>query len=832
MKLCLVVPVLLGLSIQALCQSKPPADLSQWTIYITNDACSDYTWGFDEAQTRKAYADVVRAHLDEMIKTDKEAPENRDRYNMSITQEADAFLEYYPERKDELVRRIHEGQIAVGAVYDNALWGFQSTEGMIRAFYPAMRLEKNWGIPMDVVEHMEQPGLPWGAATIAAASGFRWISMPYYDFDSTFSELTNPPLFVWTGPDGSVIGVRMDKFASDKAHYTEGAYLLKTPSLIAAEWVPHYRSLSDYPAGPLLASGTHGDNNPTNWKRAAGFAEGVISYNNEHGPHPKLVNSTLPMFFHSVEATNYKLPALRGDFGDSWDVWPVTLSTYASKARIEEHRYLTAESLLALSPESAPATEQERRRAEWNWIMLADHAWNGTDDHNRSVNAELRHKWSDDLSSLASDLTDKGWMDLGVVPDATHITIYNPLSFARPGLVKIVAPAGAQGVAHSGRPLDAQFVEEDGNRYLYFVAPPVPAFGFTNIDVASKAAAEERKEIKATNSQLENQWYRLTIDEETGGIKSLIDKASGAELAMSKSGTTLGQTTYFDGAEHHPANVTSVLDSIGAVFARLKIDSSVDDIRVTTFITLYKALDVIDLDYRIHKPLSKTKQRLTQTFPLESTDSEERLETVGAVIRPLPQPAGDLLPGADTHRFVVQGFVDVSRKAAPGFTIAPVEPFFLRKDLEDITFEVLGNDQDFEEMTHDQNGVTDFRYRYTLRRHGAGYDNAGTVAWSREVANPVVAVSGRLAKPPSRQVSIDARRAIATALKPGEEGGSLLRIWETAGQSGAVDVSVKGFHRAILTDLLERPLGALPIRRGVASVKLKANGFAAIQLLP
>ena len=82
---------------------------ADWTIYIANDACSDYTWGFDEEQSRRAYADVVRAHLDEMQRTDHEKPENQDRYNLSITQEAHAFLEYYPERKQEFIRRIKAG---------------------------------------------------------------------------------------------------------------------------------------------------------------------------------------------------------------------------------------------------------------------------------------------------------------------------------------------------------------------------------------------------------------------------------------------------------------------------------------------------------------------------------------------------------------------------------------------------------------------------------------------------------------------------------------------------------------------------------------------------
>ena len=42
------------------------SDPSAWTVYITNDSCSDYTWGWDEKQTRKAYADVILSHLDEM----------------------------------------------------------------------------------------------------------------------------------------------------------------------------------------------------------------------------------------------------------------------------------------------------------------------------------------------------------------------------------------------------------------------------------------------------------------------------------------------------------------------------------------------------------------------------------------------------------------------------------------------------------------------------------------------------------------------------------------------------------------------------------------------
>ena len=62
---------------------------------------------------------------------------------MAVTQEALCFVECYPDRKEELIRRIREGRVYVSPYLCNTLWGFQSAEGAIRAFYPARRLERD-----------------------------------------------------------------------------------------------------------------------------------------------------------------------------------------------------------------------------------------------------------------------------------------------------------------------------------------------------------------------------------------------------------------------------------------------------------------------------------------------------------------------------------------------------------------------------------------------------------------------------------------------------------------------------------------------------------------
>ena len=157
------------LAMTATATAAAPDDGAEWTLYVTNDNCPDYTWGFTEEQTRKAFADVVRGHLDEMKRTDDQPPENQDRYNAAVTQEVLCFVEHYPQRKDELIRRIREGRLYVSPYLCNSLWGFQGVEGAIRTFYPARRLEREWGIRcFDWAEHIEEPSLPWGTATILA----------------------------------------------------------------------------------------------------------------------------------------------------------------------------------------------------------------------------------------------------------------------------------------------------------------------------------------------------------------------------------------------------------------------------------------------------------------------------------------------------------------------------------------------------------------------------------------------------------------------------------------------------------------------------------------
>jgi hypothetical protein len=842
----LITAVLVCLVPTAVAQRQESAH-EPWKIYVTNDNCPDYTWGFTEEQTRQAFADVVRGHLDEMKRTDGQSPETRDRYNMAVTQEALCFVEKYPDRKQELIDRIKEGRVYVSPYLCNSLWGMQSAEGVLRTFYPARRLEREWGISLTTAHHIELPSLPWGTATLLAGCGIRHLSNPYLDYDCTFKQLQCPPLFYLEGPDGSRIKVCLDRFASSKSNYTQGRAVFQKPDSVESDWVAHYAGLgAAYPLRSLLASGTHGDISPNSGNQAQGFADAMIRFNDRPGDHPRLVNATFPMFWQEVESAEARqsfLPTLRGCLGHSWDLWPVSLAKYVAAMRAGERRWTAAETLVSLAGQGEQSNHdtmrQQRERAEWCWAMLSDHAWNGTDERNKRHNAELRRRWGEDLNGLAAEIEQAAWKEAVDPADKRSVVLFNSLSGSRRGLVCVNTDDVAKIVAvrADGRLLPVQPATEDGGSSLCFVVPELPGFRFRQVElVDSGSLGEPGRKLMANSTLLESPFYRLVPDVKTGGISSLVHVASGKELITTNQHRTLCQTVYYDGREHLLENVRVEPLAAGPVFARIRISGEAAGVNVQSLVTVYAELDRVDFEVRVEKQPGSKEERLCQVFPLLDKQAVLRAAASGAVVRPRPQPAGDLLPGADPNRFAVQDFINAAHDDV-SVTLVPHDAFVLRLDLDHITFEALGNDQNYREVLHDQDGQRQFQFRYSLKAEMNGYRGAEAVAFAQSAALPLSATIGRLITPstPRPTVDIDAARAVATCLKPVDDprvAGMILRLWETAGQDGPVRIGVTGFAQAVATDLLEREQDTLAIRDGAVEVNLKQHGYAALRLVP
>lgn len=831
-------PIALALALPPAAAAEPP-EPPALTIHVVNDTCADYTWGFDEAQTRRNMADLVRAHLDAMSRTDGQPEWSRDRYTMAVTNEALAFLEHYPGRRSELVRRLREGRITLSPFLDNTLWGWQSEEAFLRSLYPARRLEREWGVPIDVAHHIELPSLPWGASTLLAGAGVRWLALPFLEYDTEWGGLDVPPLFWLEGPDGGRVRVVLDAWASRLHNYVQGRALLEDPKRIAAEWLPRFEGLgAAYPPRDVLALGTHGDLSPQSAGEVERFAAAISDWNAQASPPARLVNATLAGFCRAIDAAEGKkpfLPTVRGDLGHSWEAWPVTLAAHAATARQAERDFVAAEALAAVAGGEALAlaTREARERAEWLWAMLGDHAWNGTDDANRRENASLRRRWADDLIDAARALAARAWEAARFEDRSDAVTLFNPTGLPRQDVVRLALPPGRlmrEVRGADGRALPSQPVVEDEQPVLYFVPPRLEGYATAALRLTSGGPPPPTA-LTATPTNLDGPFYRLTVDPRTGGLASLVHKPTGRELVV-PGPRTLGQTVYFDGAEAAPDDVQSDVETIGPVLARLHVSCRTGPAETDLFVTLYAALDRVDLDYRVVKKPSAAEERLVHVFPVSAPGATLRLDTTGAVVRPRPAPEGDLVKGANTRRFAIQGFVDASSPGG-GVTIAPLDAFLLRNDLEPLSFEALGSDQNYKEVTKDQGGATEFRFRYALRAHAGDYDGADAFAWSRSVAMPIEATRGRISRTPAPGPAVDPARAIVLALKPPDDPavrGVVVRLRETAGRSGPLVIGTGAWRRAVRLDLLEREGAPLPVTDGRLTLDVPAHGFAAVRL--
>ena len=310
---------------------------------------------------------------------------------------------------------------------------------------------------------------------------------PFLDYDSTFKGSRIRRSSASQGPDGSEVRVLMDAWASRKANYTQGGHLLKDTRRVVSEWIPHYEQLgAGYPLRTIFASGTHSDINPNSGNQARGFADSIIHYNAAGTNLVQLLNGTLAQFCREVDAVEGKSALSAQAPG----LFRPLLGTLAGQPR-QKASPPCARTNVSSSPPSrswrSPArlsqtshagTKADREKAEWLWAMLSDHAWNGTDPENKHHNAQLRRNWAGGLGDISQRLAAQAWTELGLKPDAQHVTVFNPLSFANDVLVTCDAAADTTQVLAKDQPVGAQFVTEAGQKRVMFVARGVPAFGF------------------------------------------------------------------------------------------------------------------------------------------------------------------------------------------------------------------------------------------------------------------------------------------------------------------------------------------------------------------
>jgi alpha-mannosidase len=869
-------PVRLVVGGEVVTSTAPVGHHRPWTIYLLSDACTDYTWVYDN---------VADVHVDDAAVTEAEitvaeemadAPEaDRNHYNFVHAREVEFYLDQHPDRARRLFDHIRRGTITLNPIYNMCLTGDMSLEELIRQLYPARDRALEHGLDIGYANHQETPTIAWTMVPVLAGSGVDHLVKSILPYECPWAErLEEPPVFVWAGPDGSRVLVRMRK-----TDYVEGRFVLRdlraTNTALHDDIIPRYEALGAvYPFDAIALVGCYGDLSPGSKDLPAKKAATISRYNAQDWEYPRLVNASHKQFWDDVDdqitVRAIDVPVYRGDYGAGWEAWPACLAyDFAGWRRAQERAGAADKLTAALSRLDGGWYQAHREQLASGWmnlIYLADHAWNGASDANRALNASLRRQWQESANQAFDTVITSGLAALSQRIPASdqqidgsanqRVVVFNGLGWPRAGVVRVTGVEADVRIVDvaTGELIPTQAKEENGQPILYFQSPDVPSVGYRVFDVwpGEGNPPAQPGTWKAEGHKLEGPFYSVEVSPITGGIVSLYDKVRGKELVNPDSPYHLNQCLYWsDGTEHTPQAARVEIGPCGLVFGQLVVRAALKNTRVTTTITLYAYVDRVDIENEVEKEPTIEKQELDFAFPLRIPDREYRFEAPGAIIT----PGVDQRAGAGQAVTAVRHFVDVFNDEF-GVTLSQADSglveFGHRTTAEDplapdptnstVLALALENCIDWHESIRDQAGASHFVFRYSLRGHAGGFDPAAAVRFGWEDNNELLGrpigegARGQGDLPPSVHsfLSVTPDNVIVTAFKVAEEEGLIVRLWECAGRDteAVVRVSGLGALRGIwLTDLLERDEKPLPVADGQVTIRIPARGLVAIRLL-
>ena len=145
------------------------------------------------------------------------------------------------------------------------------------------------------------------------------------------------------------------------------------------------------------------------------------------------------------------------------------------------------------------------------------------------------------IESIASDINTSS------IKQGKPVVVFNSLSWSRSDVVKLKLPEGDKGLYEvytpEGEPVASQYnVKDELNREIIFIAEDVPSLGYKTYELRKKegefkekinpltVSALQEDPPKVVDAAVENEYFKITVDTDSGWVKSIYDKVNNKEL--------------------------------------------------------------------------------------------------------------------------------------------------------------------------------------------------------------------------------------------------------------------------------------------------------------
>ena len=837
--------------------------------------------------------------------TDDWPEESKYRYTLEGTWSIQHFIENRPkEVLDKLGKYIKNGRIEVGALFGNEIDTLCSHEQLIRLMYPSFRLKRQYGAQILTGSITDVPGLSWGLPTVLAGADvkyffaglptyFEWGRSDIHTFwdESAILRHGRPDAFQWQGPDGETVLV-----------YYQGSY-----GFFNAVTGPHtYKYVMDNLPSMLEAMEKQGtpfdvaryihngvDNYPPDVKISH-----IVKEWNSRWAFPRLIVATNTMFFEALEKQCEDVRTFRGELPHTdYVVGAISTAKETTINRLTHDRLHSAEKFATVASLASDYTypAEKIRQAYDNVLLYDEHTW-GKDypagklqDWAWNEKSHYAYKAAGLTEPILAGSLDRIAHKIELKEQGRHIVVFNSLSFERTDVVRvnrfdIKKPFELIDV-ETGQKIPYQIVKlkspqapvpyaayhyargqfEDKELFeLVFNASDVPSFGYKTYRLSpAEKAAPFASHVVVDESSLENEFFKVKLDPQTGAVESIYDKELSRELVDKQAPHKLNQFVarwVQTGKLEVPKKAVIQKGHDGPVYGSLIVSSQGAGCpQLTQEIILFDKIKRIDFANRLLKD-STPLLELYFAFPFKTKGKPDfRFEGSNSVIKPLR----DQFPGSNSNYYAVQHWADVS-DGKNGVTLSCIDshllefgglwPCYVSQAHHGVTPPGFGREFVKEsQLTKghmysfvlDSNFRTNFQpvqqgdmlFRYSITTHKSDWEEGHPRDFGWAIGNPLipVQVSGKRQGTIETKASfcqVDKPNVMLLTLKKAEDGnGTIARLIETGGKDTTVTLALPHLNveSVYRTNIVEENKEKLNFTAHTITAAVKAFGITTIR---
>src|SRR6267142_1411434 len=620
----------------------------RWTLYWLPSIHTDV--GYTDLQERAL--EVHRRNLDAALAW---TATHRDfHFTAECALQVLSYLENRsPEAGDALVQAISGGKVGWQALFANMLTGLLDHETFARLVWPAGKLARERGLTFLSAQITDVPGQTLTFPMLLAASGVKYLASgpnperaaPLLPSTPGGEGTTYPQLYYWEGPDGSRVlhwrahhygdGTRFGfDVGPDEMGHRLSDWLLNQPAFLAQNW----------PYDTALLYGA-------DWQDNAPMKEAIVANVQEFARRftfPRIVTGRPDDFFRDVERRyGTKIPVRRGDTGLYWE--DGAASTAAELAAFRSAQLVArASEIVALwddriEPRDDDATQRRRSRADaraamWRDLLLfGEHTWGADESVSAPDSRQTVAQWGykkrfiDAGVAAARDQLSDGLLRLGrACRTGRGRLVLNAGTWERTDVVRV--PGGAaKSLSNDGRELASVDLENGDALVLFREVPPLGYLALTEADRDARPPAPDGEALDAKAGG-----FTVQIDQASGAIRSLAGP-DGKERVKPSDWSGLNQLVYARGGDHSALWTSGERDDLKnppqleltqaklvrcrrerlpSIGVRLVIERALEGFpSITSTITLYDELPWLDIENRIVKTATLSKEALYIAFP-------------------------------------------------------------------------------------------------------------------------------------------------------------------------------------------------------------------------